>query len=90
MINIGLVAVWLLVLVYALLGDSTIGEGQISLRQVAVGLWLALVPLFIVWYIGTILYGLYGALRISRGHSFWYPFFGAWARRRTLGREHQA
>ena len=83
LINIALVAAWLLILVYVFMGDATIGPGQLSWRQVAAGLWLALIPLFAIWYIGTIVYGLYGALRIASGQEFWYPVFGAWARRRA-------
>ena len=83
LINIVLVGIWLLVLAYALVGDSTIGPGQLSLRQIAAGLWLALIPPFAGWYVGSILYGLYGALRVAGGHEFWYPIFGAWARRRA-------
>jgi uncharacterized Tic20 family protein len=83
LLNIALVAIWLAVLVFVFVGDSTIGPGQLSLRQIAAGLWLALIPVFAIWYVGTILYGLYGALKIAQGHEFWYPIFGAWARRRA-------
>ena len=87
LINVALVAVWLVVLVYAFIGDSTLGPGELSGRQIAAGLWLALIPIFAVWYIGTIVYGLYGAWRVARGREFWYPVFGAWARRRADGNE---
>jgi uncharacterized Tic20 family protein len=83
LVNVGLIAAWAFVLVYAIFGDSELGAAQLSGRQIAAGLWLALIPLFLVWYVGSILYGLYGATRIARGHDFWYPFFGAWARRRA-------
>jgi uncharacterized Tic20 family protein len=83
LINVALVVVWLLILVYVFVGDSEVGPGQLSLRQIAAGLWLALIPPFAVWYVGTILYGLYGALRVAHGREFWYPVFGAWARRRA-------
>ena len=84
LINMVLVAAWLVVLLYVLVGDSEIGLGSLSLRQIAAGLWLALIPLFAIWYVGTIAYGLYGAARIASGREFWYPVFGAWARRRAL------
>ena len=83
-INVVLIAVWLLMLLYVFLGPSEIGEGQLSIRQIMAGLWLALIPLFAIWYVGSILYGLYGALKVARGGEFWYPIFGAWARRRAL------
>lgn len=84
LVNLVLAGSWLLVLLYVFVGDSEIGAGQLSMRQVAAGVWLALIPLFAVWYVGTILYGLYGAVKVARGEEFWYPFFGAWARRRAL------
>jgi hypothetical protein len=81
--NIGLAAFWLAMLVYVFMGDSTLGPGQLSLRQIAAGLWLALIPGFGIWYLVTIGYGMYGALQISRGRQFWYPVIGAWVRRRA-------
>ena len=84
LINVVLVVVWIAIFLYVILDDSTIGFGQLSARQVAAGFWLALIPLFAIWYIGTILYGIYGAIRIAQGREFWYPIFGAWARRRAL------
>ncbi len=53
-----------------------------ALTPVAVVLWLLVVPLFVLWYVGTIVYGLLGAVRVLLGYEFWYPFFGAWARRK--------
>lgn len=45
-------------------------------------------PIFAVWYVGTILYGIYGAYRALGGHDFRYPppFWkrGRRARDRTL------
>ena len=82
-INVVLIAVWLLMLLYVFLGPSEIGEGQLSIRQIMAGLWLALIPLFAIWYVGSIAYGLYGAARIASGREFWYPIFGAWARDRA-------
>jgi hypothetical protein len=39
------------------------------------------VPVFGLWYAGTIALGLIGALRVFLGSPFWYPVVGAWARR---------
>lgn len=80
-VNIVIVLVWIAGL-FPLLGGSEIGLGEISLRQILAGLWCALVPLFVLWYFGTILYGVYGGLVVAAGGSFAYPKFGAWARRR--------
>ena len=82
-INVVLIAAWVLMLVYVFLGPSEIGEGQLSVRQILAGLWLALIPLFAIWYVATIVYGLYGAARVAAGREFWYPVFGSWARRRA-------
>lgn len=83
LINIVLVVVWVLMLLYVFLGPSEIGEGQLSIRQILAGLWLALIPLFAIWYVATIAYGLYGAARVASGRDFWYPVFGPWAQRRA-------
>ncbi len=83
LINVVLAAVWLTMLFYVFMGDSTIGPGQLSMRQIAAGLWLALIPAFAIWYLLSIGYGLYGALQVSSGREFWYPILGAWARRRA-------
>ena len=53
-----------------------------ALTPVAVVLWLLVVPLFVLWYVGTIAYGLLGAVRVLLGYEFWYPIFGAWALRK--------
>ena len=45
-------------------------------------LWLLAVPLFAVWYVGTIALGLIGAARVALGLPFWYPVIGPWARRK--------
>jgi len=82
-INLVLVVGWVLMLVFAFLGPSEIGEGQLSVRQIMAGLWLALIPIFAIWYVVTIAYGMYGALRVAAGQEFWYPVFGAWARGRV-------
>jgi hypothetical protein len=50
-----------------------------------VALWLLAIPLFALWYVGTIALGLIGAARVALGHSFWYPVIGPWARRKHGG-----
>ena len=82
-INVVVVVAWVLMLLYVFLGPSEIGEGQLSIRQILAGMWLALIPLFAIWYVATIAYGLYGAARVAAGHQFWYPVFGPWAQRRA-------
>ena len=82
-INVVLIVVWVAMLLFVFLGPSEIGEGQLSIRQIFAGLWLALIPLFAIWYVATIAYGLYGAARVASGREFWYPIFGAWAQRRA-------
>jgi uncharacterized membrane protein len=49
-----------------------------------IALWVAVVPIFAVWFIGTILLGLYGAVQVALGRRFEYPIIGPWARRRYL------
>ncbi len=84
-INIVVVGV-LFGLIVALLGGSEIGPGEISMRQVAMGMVCALVPLFALWFFGTIAYGLYGGLVVAAGRDFSYPIFGNWARKRMKPR----
>lgn len=68
------------------------GWAHLDLRWLVVtldGLLLLIaIPIFVVWYIGTIVYGIYGAVRALRGHDFHYPPpFWKWrraARNRTL------
>jgi uncharacterized Tic20 family protein len=84
-INVLVIIVWIAGLI-PLLGGSEIGLGQISLRQIMAGLWCALVPLFAIWFFGTILYGVYAGIVIASGGDFSYPFFGPWARRRMAAK----
>jgi len=69
-----------------LMGDSELGAGQLSVRQILMGTWCALLPLQIAWYFGTILYGVYGGIVVAAGGSFSYPKIGPWARRRVEAR----
>jgi hypothetical protein len=63
------------------------GFGPLALTVPAapwlVTLWILAVPIFAVWYVGTILYGLYGAVQVALGRRFWYPVIGPWASRRS-------
>jgi len=83
-------AAWLVTLVLVL-GDALGVAGLLGLPdlhlgfavQAAVGLVLALgLALFPLWLIGTISYGVYGALLAMAGQPFWYPVIGRRARRR--------
>ncbi|MCC7370760.1 MAG: DUF4870 domain-containing protein [Chloroflexi bacterium] len=81
-VNILTAAVWIGVTVL-LMGGSELGAGEMSMRQLLMGLWCALVPLFALWFFGTIAYGLYGGLVVAAGRDFSYPIFGPWARKRV-------
>jgi uncharacterized Tic20 family protein len=83
--NLVIIGIWIGVVVM-LMGDSEIGAGQLSIRQILMGLWCALLPLQVAWYFGTILYGVYGGLLIATGKEFYYPIFGPWARYRAEAR----
>jgi len=84
-VNVIVIVVWLLglILLGKLLGwDSLWGggiqdAGNLGPRWIIVVidalLLLVAIPLFAVWYVGTILYGIYGAYRSLRGHDFHYP-----------------
>lgn len=85
-VNVAVVAAWLAAsaalfgrVVIAPPGDS---DGAGGATPWAVALWLLAVPAFALWYVGTIALGLLGALRVARGHPFWYPLVGPWARRK--------
>lgn len=82
LINVLIVAIWIGVAVFLMTGGSQIGSGELSGAQILMGLWCALVPLFALWFFGTIAYGLYGGLVVAAGREFSYPIFGNWARKR--------
>lgn len=92
-VNVLAIVVWLLGL--ALLGylvgweglwnGSIQRTGGLGWRWIIVAidalLLLLALPLFAVWYIGTIVYGIYGAIRALGGHDFRYPSpFWKWRR----------
>jgi uncharacterized Tic20 family protein len=83
--NLTIIGIWIAVVVM-LMGDSELGAGQLSIRQILMGMWCALLPLQLAWYFGTILYGVYAGLVVASGRDFSYPIFGAWARRRMAAR----
>jgi len=70
-----------------LMGGSQVGEGLLSLRQLMMGGWLSLIGLEILWYFGTILYGVYAGLKIAFGGDFSYPIIGPWVERRLAARD---
>jgi uncharacterized Tic20 family protein len=83
--NLLIVGIWIGVVIM-LLGDSEIGAGQLSVRQILMGMWCALLPLQVAWYFGTILYGVYGGLVVAAGGEFSYRLIGPWVRRRLDAR----
>ena len=89
-LNVLVGAGWLVALVLVL-GEELGISGLLGLPtwetglavRIAVGLVLALaLPLFVVWFVATIAYGVYGALLVMSGRPFWYLVVGAWVRRR--------
>jgi uncharacterized Tic20 family protein len=85
-INIVVVLLWLVGAGYLVVGGSTVTVGTVPLNQVMAGVGCLVVPAFVLWFFGTILYGLYGGLLIAAGRDFSYPVFGPWARRRLEAR----
>lgn len=83
--NVVIVAIWIGVVIL-LLGDSEIGAGQLSVRQIFMGMWCALLPLHLAWFFGTIAYGIYGGLVVAAGGEFDYRIIGPWVRRRMDAR----
>lgn len=81
-INLGLAGLWVLLLFGVFMGESTIGEGALSMRQILTGLWLALIPMFGIWHIATVALAIVQAARVSRGREAWYPIIGDSIRRR--------
>ena len=83
--NVVVIIVWLLGLVLlgkllnwdSLFSGGVQNAGNLGPRWIIVvidALFLIVaIPLFVVWYVGTILYGIYGAYRSLRGHDFHYP-----------------
>jgi len=80
--NLAMAGIWIAVLI-SLMGRSQMGEGMLSMWDMLAGVWLALLPLQIAWYVGTILYGLYAGVMVAAGRDFSYPIFGKWARKRV-------
>jgi uncharacterized Tic20 family protein len=83
--NLVIIGIWIAVVIM-LMGDSEIGAGQLSIRQILMGMWCALLPFQVAWYFGTIIYGVYAGLVVAAGRDFSYPIFGPWARRRQAAR----
>ena len=83
-------ALWVVTLVLVL-GDTLGVSGLLGLpslhlgmaARLLIGFVLALLlALFPLWFIGTIAYGVYGALMAMTGRPFWYPVVGPRVRRR--------
>jgi uncharacterized Tic20 family protein len=83
--NVVIIGIWIGVVIL-LMGESEVGAGQLSIRQILMGMWCALLPFQVAWYFGTILYGVYAGLVVAAGRDFSYPIFGPWARRRLEAR----
>ena len=83
LINLGLVLIFGATGLYLAFAPSAIGPSELSSPQVLAGVWLAILPLALLWCRGSTASGLYGAWRVARGREFSYPVFGAWARRRA-------
>ena len=86
LINIGLVGLWILMAV-GVIGGPNVTIGSVPLWQPLAGSWCVSTPLIAAWYFGTILYGVYGGLRVAFGRDFSYPIIGAWVERRMAKRE---
>jgi uncharacterized Tic20 family protein len=69
-----------------LMGGSQVGEGLLSMRSLAMSGWLSLLGLEILWYFGSIFYGVYGGLKIALGGEFSYPVIGPWVERQLAKR----
>jgi uncharacterized Tic20 family protein len=48
---------------------------------------LVLLPFELVWYFGTIFYGVYAGLKVASGRDFSYPILGPRVRRRLAARD---
>jgi hypothetical protein len=64
-------------------GIAPVAQGEPAAPWL-ITVWLLAVPVFGVWWIGTIAYGIYGAVQVALGRRFWYPVIGPWAHRRTM------
>lgn len=82
LINIMIVVLWIGIVVGFFAGwDYTING--VSLGWLFTRFWISMLPIQIVWFFGTILYGLFGGLMVAVGRDFSYPFLGRWARERA-------
>lgn len=85
LINIVIVALWL-GLAVMLIGGPAPTPGELTAPMMLMGLWCALVPLFALWFFGTIGYGIYGGLLVAAGRDFSYPIIGKRVRARMQAR----
>jgi uncharacterized Tic20 family protein len=84
-LNILFVVIWIGGII-GLMGGSEIGDGLLSMRQLIMGGWLSLAGLFFIWYVVTILLGVYAGIKIAIGRDFAYPVIGARVQRRLAAR----
>jgi|SRR5436190_7083855 len=83
--NILFIVVWLGGLAFMMTGLPA-GEGLLSFKNVTIGGWLLLLIPEIVWYFGSIFYGLYAGTKVAIGGEFTYPVIGTWVKRRLTNR----
>jgi uncharacterized Tic20 family protein len=84
--NIVLIALWIAGLFWVVGGPES-GPPPLARFQIATVVWLALLPIEIVWFFGTILLGVYAGLKVGLGGEFSYPIIGAWVQRRMAKQE---
>jgi uncharacterized Tic20 family protein len=53
---------------------------------IKMGGWLSLIVLIGLWYVSTIVLGVYAGLKIALGGDFTYPVVGPWIQRRLAAR----
>lgn len=86
LINIVIVALWI-GLAGTLIGGPAPVPGELTAPMMLMGLWCALVPVFALWFFGTIGYGIYAGLVVAAGRDFSYPIIGKRVRERMASRK---
>jgi uncharacterized Tic20 family protein len=84
-INLLMAAGWIAALGLWMGSFDFFGLGSLSFTQVFTAM-LCLLPFALVWYFGTIFYGVYAGLVVASGRDFSYPIIGPWIRRRLAAR----
>jgi uncharacterized Tic20 family protein len=88
-LNILFVVIWATGVVVAMSGSAN-PETPVSWRLAFAGGWLSLAGLFGIWYVATILLGIYAGISIALGREFSYPIIGAWVQRRLARQAERA